>query len=214
MIFIKDVFFIKSATKLEQSPIYDHETVEIAILGRSNVGKSSTINSLVNRKELAKSSNTPGKTKLINFFNIKLQQRLKNSEEIIDEVREFVLVDLPGIGYAKVSKDQQGDWENKLLYFIEKRDNIKHFIYLIDARHPDLELDRGVISYLKTINKNLILIYTKLDKLSNREIGDLKNRKNANFYISNESRKGIDEVREYIFNNLPTFISEISEPNI
>ncbi len=209
MIVVRDVEFLKSATKISQSP--DYNLVEFAILGRSNVGKSSTINSLVNRRDMAKSSNTPGKTKLINFFHVWLKDNSSNINNI--DYREFVLVDLPGIGYASVSKSQHQDWEKGLVDFIEKRENIKYFIYLIDSRHPDLELDNGVIEYLNSLNREIIILYTKTDKLSNRELSNLKNNKsdkNKNiFFISNEKKHGIDEVRNYIFNKIPKIDTSI-----
>ena len=121
MIKILSAKFIKSASKISEAP--DLKFDEVAILGRSNVGKSSTINRITERKNLAKSSNTPGKTQLINFFDIQM---------LLDDIKkEFVLVDLPGIGYAKVSKSQKKDWEKNLLDFIVHRDNIKLFLYLV-----------------------------------------------------------------------------------
>jgi len=104
MIKILSAKFNKSASKISEAP--DLEFDEVAILGRSNVGKSSTINRITERKNLAKSSNTPGKTQLINFFDIQM---------LLDDIKkESVLVDLPGIGYAKVSKSQKKDWEKNL----------------------------------------------------------------------------------------------------
>ena len=105
---IIDAQFLTSATSIKESPSPD--ITEVAFLGRSNVGKSSLLNSLTNRKSLAKSSSTPGKTKLINFFDIKF----KNEEDNIFKAR---FVDLPGFGYAKVSKSLKEDWEKHLTDF-------------------------------------------------------------------------------------------------
>jgi len=191
MIKILSAKFIKSASKISEAP--DLEFDEVAILGRSNVGKSSTINRITERKNLAKSSNTPGKTQLINFFDIQI---------FLDDIKkEFVLVDLPGIGYAKVSKSQKKDWEKNLLDFIVHRDNIKLFLYLVDARHPNLEIDRSTIDYLLSINKEIIFVYTKIDKLKKNELMKLKNRiKENSCLISNLNKNGIQELQTKIFN--------------
>jgi len=191
MIKILSAKFIKSASKISEAP--DLKFDEVAILGRSNVGKSSTINRIIERKNLAKSSNTPGKTQLINFFDIQM---------FLDDIKkEFVLVDLPGIGYAKVSKSQKKDWEKNLLDFIVHRDNIKLFLYLIDARHPNLEIDRSTIDYLLSLNKEIIFVYTKIDKLKKNELMKLKNRiKENSCLISNLNKNGIQELQTKIFN--------------
>ena len=191
MIKILSAKFIKSASKISEAP--DLKFDEVAILGRSNVGKSSTINRIIERKNLAKSSNTPGKTQLINFFDIRM---------FLDDIKkEFVLVDLPGIGYAKVSKSQKKDWEKNLLDFIVHRDNIKLFLYLVDARHPNLEIDRSTIDYLLSLNKEIIFVYTKIDKLKKNELMKLKNRiKENSCLISNLNKNGIQELQTKIFN--------------
>ncbi len=191
MIKILSAKFIKSASKISEAP--DLKFDEVAILGRSNVGKSSTINRITERKNLAKSSNTPGKTQLINFFDIQM---------LLDDIKkEFVLVDLPGIGYAKVSKSQKKDWEKNLLDFIVHRDNIKLFLYLVDARHPNLEIDRSTIDYLLSLNKEIIFVYTKIDKLKKNELMKLKNRiKENSCLISNLNKNGIQELQTKIFN--------------
>jgi GTP-binding protein len=191
MVKILSAKFIKSASKISEAP--DLEFDEVAILGRSNVGKSSTINRITERKNLAKSSNTPGKTQLINFFDIQM---------LLDDIKkEFVLVDLPGIGYAKVSKSQKKDWEKNLLDFIVHRDNIKLFLYLVDARHPNLEIDRSTIDYLLSLNKEIIFVYTKIDKLKKNELMKLKNRiKENSCLISNLNKNGIQELQTKIFN--------------
>ena len=110
--------FIISAEKLSQCPNFS--LPEYPLLGRSNVGKSSFINGLANQKKLAKTSNTPGKTRLINFFNFS---------------DKFTIADLPGYGYAKVSKEAQNRWQKYLEEYLLKRTQIKSLIQLIDARH-------------------------------------------------------------------------------
>ncbi|MCI6217393.1 MAG: ribosome biogenesis GTP-binding protein YihA/YsxC [Helicobacter sp.] len=158
--------FLTSAQNINQapSPIYS----EIAFLGRSNVGKSSLLNLLLGTN-LAKSSNTPGKTQLINFFRVEWQ---KNDEERFP----LVLVDLPGFGYAKVSKDLQSQWQKNLGEFLEKRTNIKLFLHLRDSRHTALPLDEkvlGFLQHLKNPDQEILTLYTKADKLNQNAIAKL-----------------------------------------
>ncbi|NWF66248.1 MAG: YihA family ribosome biogenesis GTP-binding protein, partial [Campylobacterales bacterium] len=135
---VVDAKFLTSSTSKENALAPDIS--EIVFLGRSNVGKSSLINSLTNRKNLAKSSNTPGKTRLINFFEVvyKVVEQ-EPSEESLKYILRFV--DLPGFGYAKVSKEEQKKWERHLTDFLESRFNIRIYLHLIDSRHPNLEID-------------------------------------------------------------------------
>jgi GTP-binding protein len=193
MIKIREARFIKSASKIEESP--NSDLVEIAILGRSNVGKSSTINSLTKTNNLAKSSNTPGKTRLINFFQINFLK---------DEVsKKFMLVDLPGVGYAKVSKSMKRDWEQKLQEFIKFRTEIELFIYLIDSRHPNLDIDKGVIDYLLSLDKNILVVYTKTDKLKKSEFHRLKAKNRTSIFLSNLNSSGVSELQNLIFDLVP-----------
>jgi GTP-binding protein len=193
LIRVVEANFVKSASKIEQSPTV--EIPEVAILGRSNVGKSSTINSLTERKGLAKSSNTPGKTKLINFFQVAFQED--------DNKYIFSLVDLPGVGYAKVSKTQKKEWEAELLRFIGKR-KISLFIYLIDSRHPDLEIDKGVVEYLHTISDMVLPVYTKTDKLKKSEFHKLKAKNRDSLLISNQKGDGVADLRKRVVESLFT----------
>ncbi|MDZ5017017.1 YihA family ribosome biogenesis GTP-binding protein, partial [Clostridium perfringens] len=116
---IKNSDFVISAVKREQYPITG--LPEVAFVGRSNVGKSSIINAITNRKKLAKVSQTPGKTRLINFFII-------NGDE-------FYLVDLPGYGYAKVSKTEKASWGKTIETYLNGRDELKRVVLLVDSRH-------------------------------------------------------------------------------
>ncbi len=156
MIIIKEASFVKSAEKIDQ--VLDEGTSEVAFIGRSNVGKSSIINALTKRKGLAKSSSTPGKTRLINFFDIKF----KKDEEDFDAR----LVDLPGFGYARVSKSMKHEWQKTLTKFIKERSSIKLFVHLVDSRHPNLEIDKEVSAYLHEICKEdqkIMVIFTKAE---------------------------------------------------
>lgn len=124
---------------------------EIAFLGRSNVGKSSLINSLLQRKGLARTSNTPGRTQSINFF-------------LINE--QFYFVDLPGYGYAKVSKTMRADWGKMAEEYLAERRELVLSIQLVDSRHKPTELDRQLYEWLVYHGKNHIVVATKADKLS------------------------------------------------
>ena len=128
---------------------------EVAFLGRSNVGKSSLLNSLLGRKGLARTSNTPGRTQSINYF-------LVNDE--------FYLVDLPGYGYAKVSKAMRKDWGEMARDYLTDREELVLFIQLIDSRHEPTELDIQLNDWLQVNEKHHIVVATKADKLSNNQL--------------------------------------------
>lgn len=128
---------------------------EIAFLGRSNVGKSSLLNSLLQRKGLARTSNTPGRTQSINFF-------------LVNEA--FYFVDLPGYGYAKVSKTMRADWGKMAEQYLALRAPLVLSIQLVDSRHKPTELDRQLHEWLGFHKKNRIIVATKADKLSNNKL--------------------------------------------
>ena len=138
--------FIISAEKLSQCP--DFQLPEFPLLGRSNVGKSSFINALANNKKLAKTSNTPGKTRLINFFNF---------SDI------FTIADLPGYGYAKISKEAQARWQKYLEEYLLNRKQIKSLIQFIDARHDIQKNDYQMREWVSAYNLPIFTIVTKID---------------------------------------------------
>lgn len=140
MIEIVDAKFITSAPNVENAPPSEEQN-EVVFMARSNVGKSSLLNALTNHKGLAKVSSTPGKTRLINYFDVTFMNRDTNEKSIAK------FVDLPGFGYAKVSKSIKHDWEKNLTDYIAKRNQIKLFIHLIDCRHPHLEIDTSVSDF-------------------------------------------------------------------
>ena len=170
---------------------------EVTIMGRSNVGKSSFINSLTNRKNLAKSSSTPGKTRLINFFDITY---------LCGEDRMYArLVDLPGFGYARVSKTEKAAWQKSLNIFIKDRSSIRVFIHLLDARHPHMKIDQEVREYLTHIKRgdqDIIEIFTKSDKLKQKDLAALRKSYPDALLVSNLKRKGIEQANKYIFEKL------------
>ncbi len=180
------VKFIKSAPSIKEA--IEPNFTEVALLGRSNVGKSSFLNAFTNQK-IAKTSSTPGKTRLINFF------------EIEDEGKKYILVDLPGFGYAKVSKSLLKEWGKNLDEFLKKRFNIKLFIHLRDARHPNLDIDNNVDEYLKSFlrpDQQILTIFTKTDKLKQSELAKLKKEYPNALFVSNTKKRGIEEVRKKI----------------
>lgn len=199
MIVINEAKFITSATSLQNSP--QTGLSEVVFLGRSNVGKSSFINSITGHKNLAKSSQTPGKTRLINFFEVRA------TKENLSEKKEcrFMMVDLPGYGYAKVSKKTQDEWRITLDEFLQNRVNIKLFIHLIDARHFDLEIDREVDSYINKIllpTQNLLRVYTKCDKINQSSRAKLLNSDKNALFSSTLKPRNLDHLREVIIDGV------------
>ena len=197
MIDIINAKFITSAPTINLAP--DEELPEVAFLARSNVGKSSLLNSLVNHKGMAKVSATPGKTQLINFFSLEFR------DKETDARREARFVDLPGFGYAKVSKSIKAQWQRSLTQFIAEREHIKLFIHLIDSRHPDLEIDTEVDAYLDEIvegDQVLLHVFTKMDKLNQKELGALRKKYPGSLMISNTKKRGIDKLTQVIYDIL------------
>lgn len=145
--------FLVSAEKLSQCP--DYTLPEFPLLGRSNVGKSSFINGLANNRKLAKTSNTPGKTRLINFFNFS---------------DEFIIADLPGYGYAKVSAEAQNKWQKYLEEYLLKREQITCLVQLIDARHEIQKNDFQMREWILAYDLPIITVLTKADCLTNNKI--------------------------------------------
>ncbi len=150
---IKSAQFIISNQNVQFCPKPDKP--EFAFIGRSNVGKSSLINMLVNQKKLAKTSSTPGKTQLINHF-------------LINE--EWYIVDLPGYGYAKVSKKDRKVFNKMITDYILKRENLFCLFVLIDSRHKPMQIDIDFITFLGESKIPFALLFTKADKLSSDEL--------------------------------------------
>lgn len=150
---IKQAEFTTSAVLHSQYPTDNR--MEIAFVGRSNVGKSSLINTLTNRRKLVKVSGTPGKTKLVNFFLIN---------------NEFYFVDLPGYGYAKVSKVEKESWGKVIETYLLKRSQLKKIVLLVDCRHKPTEDDIIMYKWIKYYNYDTIVVATKIDKLKKSEI--------------------------------------------
>lgn len=187
MIEIVEAAFDTSAANITQAPEND-ACNEIAFMARSNAGKSSLLNALSNHKNLAKVSATPGKTRLINYFDAVFMNRETK------EKRSAKLVDLPGFGYAKVSKSLKTDWEKNLTDFIANRRQIKVFVHLVDARHPALEIDASVEEYLARIcrpDQVVLRVFTKSDKLNQKELGALLRDHPGAVIVSSSKKRGI-----------------------
>ena len=195
---IKSAEFIISAPSLEACP--SSGLKEFAFIGRSNVGKSSLLNTLTGRKALAKVSATPGHTQLINFFNI-------NSA--------WTLVDLPGYGYAKMPKSSRRGFIEMVTEYLEKRTNIACVFVLIDSRLEPQEIDLEFIEWLVSCQVPLAIVFTKADKLKDQHI----ERNIANFLAklkewvegdpdifitSSETRVGRDELLDFIAKSVAT----------
>lgn len=155
MIIHKAVYVI-SSPRLEDCPKADRP--EYAFIGRSNVGKSSLINLLTGMKQLAKISATPGKTQLINHFDI------QSKVSVNGKMDQWYLVDLPGYGFAKVSASQRKNWEKMIEGYIRGRDSLMNLFVLVDARHTPQEIDLKFINRLGEWNIPFAIIFTKSDK--------------------------------------------------
>lgn len=192
---IKQSEFEISAVKREQYPV--DGLPEVAFVGRSNVGKSSIINALTNRRHLAKVSQTPGKTRLINFFMM--------------NQGEFHLVDLPGYGYAKVSKTEQASWGRTIEMYLTDREELKRVILLVDSRHKPTKDDLLMHDWVKHFDIEAIVVATKSDKLSNNDLRKSEKiiketmglTKDDKFYFfSSLNKRGKDELINHLFDGL------------
>jgi len=157
--FISNVRFVKSLTKIKDKPLPNLN--ELAVVGRSNVGKSSLINSIFNQKKLAKISSTPGKTRLINYFDVQ---------------GKFYFVDLPGYGFAKIPKIESNKWKKMIENYLKDNSELKLVLVLIDARRGIMQIDRTMMDWLAYFNIKYKIVLTKVDKLSNNELSKIKSK--------------------------------------
>ena len=153
-----NIKFVKSVAEVDQLPKL--KLPEIVLAGRSNVGKSSFINHIFGRKKLAKTSSSPGKTRTINYYNV-------------DD--KFFVVDLPGFGYAKVSKKERNKWQKLIEGYFQTDREIVSVYQLIDARHEPTELDILLYKFLLEIGLPSTVVINKVDKLKQSEIARVKN---------------------------------------
>lgn len=157
--------YLISSPSVDKCPAPDKP--EYAFIGRSNVGKSSVINMLTNKKELAKVSSSPGKTQLINHFDVDSSDK-----------KQWYLVDLPGYGYAKRSQSQRKTWQKMIEEYIKKRENLVNLFVLIDSRHEPQKIDLQFINQLGSWQIPFALIFTKADKSTQKETAN-----NVNLFL-------------------------------
>ncbi len=163
---IKNATFITSAAKKEQFITPDKPM--IAVCGKSNVGKSSFINMLANQKKLAKTSSEPGRTRLVNYFNF----------------GEFILADLPGYGFARVSKGEKEKWAKTLDNFFKDKEKIAHVFMLVDSRHDPTEDDMQMVEFLHYHTIPFTIVLTKSDKLSRMKLKEHIKAIAADLYLT------------------------------
>lgn len=183
------VTFLKSVVSVSSLP--DILYPEIAFAGRSNVGKSSLINRLINRRNLVKISSRPGKTQSLNYF-------------IVDE--QFYFVDLPGYGFAKVSKSTRSGWERLITGYLENRESLACVVVIIDLRHELKEHDRNLVEWLRHNDIEFLLVYTKADKLSGNKQQQNASALDAALTVSPQQRilfsaktgKGSDQLKSVL----------------
>jgi GTP-binding protein len=191
-IFAGECDFLWGSADLEALPPPNKN--EIAFAGRSNVGKSSLVNALTGRKTLAKVSNTPGRTQQLNFFNL---------------ANHLYLVDMPGYGYAKVSKKMRADWDKLIFNYLQGRPNLRTVLVMVDARHGLKEVDQHLMTLLDKAAVNYRIVLTKCDKVSgeardkvNEEIKQALLKHPAAYPIvyatSSETGIGIPELRAMV----------------
>jgi len=189
-VIIKHASFDKSSSEISNCP--NSTFFEIAFIGRSNVGKSSLLNMLLNKKRVAKVSKIPGKTKLINYFLVN---------------NEMYFVDLPGYGYAKLSKQSIFTINKIIENYIINRNQLKHIFLLIDIRHQLQSSDFKFIKFLKKTKRNFTIIFTKSDKIKkliiqkycNEYINSISKFYDKKYFISSSKTKnGREEILEYI----------------
>jgi len=163
---------------------------EIALLGRSNVGKSSLINALTERRNLAKTSSTPGKTQLLNYFRI-------------DDA--FYLVDMPGYGYAKAAKTSRIEWAKLSQDYLKKSENLRLVLLLIDSRHPGIASDDAAIEWLSEAGIPTYVALTKIDKIKQQEAAAHEKHLRQHhpelagiFRTSSETGRGVKQLRSFV----------------
>jgi GTP-binding protein len=165
---IKQAVYIISSPDFEKCPTPDKP--EYAFIGRSNVGKSSLINMLCNNDKLAKTSGSPGKTQLINHFEITSVSDLEEDRSKKEITYKWFLVDLPGYGFAKVSISSRRRWEQMIENYLRKRENLTMIFVLIDARHTPQKIDLEFLENLKLWQIPFSLVFTKSDKENQRVV--------------------------------------------
>ena len=181
------------ATAYNKSQLVHENVLQIAFAGRSNVGKSSLINALAGRKQLAKTSSTPGKTRSINYYRI--------------NTLEAFLVDLPGYGYARCSQVERNAWAQLLEYYLSSTAGLRGMVLLLDARLSPQEIDKNLALYAGSLHLPLIPVLTKVDKCTKRELQTCLNAwgkilEEPLLITSASKKQGVDKLWDSIFNTL------------
>lgn len=189
---ISSAEFVKAATNIKGLP--SERLPQVAFLGRSNVGKSSLMNALMGRKNLVKVSSTPGKTREINFFSVN---------------KEFYLVDLPGVGYAKVSNAKRDEMSDFIRDYVEKCKDLKGLIYLVDIRHGGHEIDILTVESIRATGCPVLIVGSKRDKVNQTELAQGLKKIRENFgleadplCVSSLKKFGLDYLWEDILEAL------------
>jgi GTP-binding protein len=189
---MKEATFMGSFVREDKCPV--DIKPEYAFIGRSNVGKSSLINMLTGKKDLAKVSQTPGKTQTINYF-------------LIDH--EWYMVDLPGIGYARISRSKREEWEKMIHFFLKNRANLQYVFMLIDAMIPPQKKDMDFLNWMGENRIPFVLVYTKTDRILPRDLkSNLKRIQDEilkyweelppQFITSAEKKRGKEEILSFV----------------
>lgn len=198
---------ISSVQQFEDWLAANTEIIGVSFVGRSNVGKSSMINSLFGGKT-ARVSKTPGRTREINIFEFELNLNGKKSE-----MPKFYLIDLPGYGFAEVSKEMSKNWNELMGAFFTQISHSMLLVNLQDARHPDQDADRAFYDFLKNYSRKTVLVFNKIDKLKTQKernvLEKLKPELSKSYkwirqmyFASAESKKGIPQVEEAIVTHI------------
>lgn len=187
-IIIKKADFVKSVVDIEGLP--ETDVSEFAFIGRSNVGKSSLLNMLLQRKNLVKTSKKPGKTAALNYFQIDSVFRDDESES----AHQFYLVDLPGYGFARRSQTEQIGWRETIEPYLQRRFELKNIFLLIDSRHGIQDNDADMMDFLEYYGRIFTLVYTKTDKISKNEMGRLKSISKDALFVSSVAKTGREDV--------------------
>jgi GTP-binding protein len=179
-IILQDSRFITSVPKVALAP--DEEFPEVALVGRSNVGKSSWINCMLGRRNLAKTSNTPGKTRQLNYYNIQFRYPSPEGQPPLPSTHWY-WVDLPGYGFAKVSKAEQASWRKEIERFLLTRRPLKCVVHLLDARHGITANDEQMWQWMQHNGLHPLVVITKLDKLPRRDWQGIKSKVSKQWLI-------------------------------
>ncbi|HNW82291.1 MAG TPA: ribosome biogenesis GTP-binding protein YihA/YsxC [bacterium] len=182
---IKKSDFLKSASSIGGLP--DNGFPEFAFIGRSNVGKSSLMNMLLDRKGLVKTSKKPGKTVLLNFFSVN---------------DSFFFVDLPGYGFASRPRGEQELWRKLIEEYLIKRETLVNIFLLIDARHGIMKIDEQMMEFLNYYRLSYTIVFTKIDKLNKNEASVIKFKNKGCFTASAVTGAGKEELLDFVEKNI------------